>query len=102
VLFLVAQQEAHHDKSETQKGLLQYFETGSVAEVNPNHVKRLRERLRVIDVAATIEDINITGYKLHPLQGDRAGIWPVVSGNWRITFEFKGGDAHILNYEDYH
>ncbi|EMO8322099.1 Killer protein, partial [Escherichia coli] len=25
-----------------------------------------------------------------------------VSGNWRITFEFRNGDAYILNYEDYH
>ncbi|MGV6989820.1 hypothetical protein ACWA5Z_13185 [Testudinibacter sp. P80/BLE/0925] len=25
-----------------------------------------------------------------------------VSGNWRITFEFKQGHAYILDYEDYH
>jgi hypothetical protein len=23
-------------------------------------------------------------------------------GNWRITFEFKGGNAYVLDYEDYH
>lgn len=23
-------------------------------------------------------------------------------GNWRLTFEFINGNAHLLNYEDYH
>ncbi len=25
-----------------------------------------------------------------------------ISGNWRITFEIKNGDAFDVNYEDYH
>lgn len=25
-----------------------------------------------------------------------------VNGNWRLTFEFDNGSAHILDYEDYH
>lgn len=40
---------------------------------------------------------------LHELKGDKKGIWSItVNGNWRITFEFENGDAHIVNYEDYH
>ena len=90
-------------KSWKHKGLQRFFETGSAAGINPQHVKRLRGRLRFIDLAETIEDVNVAGCKLHSLQGDREGIWSVtVSGNWRITFEFKDGDAFILNYEDYH
>ncbi|ELY2784128.1 type II toxin-antitoxin system RelE/ParE family toxin [Cronobacter turicensis] len=43
------------------------------------------------------------GFFLHPLTGDRKGVWAVtVSGNWRITFEFRDGDVFIVNYEDYH
>jgi proteic killer suppression protein len=30
----------------------------------------------------------------------RWSIW--VSGNWRLTFEFRDGNAYILDYEDYH
>ncbi|AJJ29574.1 TPA: type II toxin-antitoxin system RelE/ParE family toxin [Yersinia enterocolitica] len=90
-------------KSWKHKGLQRFFETGSAAGINPQHVKRIRDRLRFIDLAETIEDVNVAGYKLHPLQGEREGIWSVtVSGNWRITFEFTAGDAFILNYEDYH
>lgn len=90
-------------KSWKHKGLQRFFETGSAAGINPQHIKRIRDRLRFIDLAETIEDVNVAGYKLHPLQGEREGIWSVtVSGNWRITFEFTAGDAFILNYEDYH
>jgi proteic killer suppression protein len=50
-----------------------------------------------------IDDIDLPGYSLHPLKGDRGGVWSIsVSGNWRLTFEFIDGNAHIVNYEDYH
>jgi hypothetical protein len=25
-----------------------------------------------------------------------------VSGNWRVFFEFSGGNAYVVNYDDYH
>ncbi|MEC7546058.1 MAG: type II toxin-antitoxin system RelE/ParE family toxin [Pseudomonadota bacterium] len=35
--------------------------------------------------------------------GKAAGRWSIrVNGNWRITFEFRDGNAYILDYEDYH
>ena len=43
------------------------------------------------------------GYRLHPLKGKLKGRWSIsVSGNWRLTFEFKDGDVDLLDYEDYH
>ena len=31
------------------------------------------------------------------------GHWAVdVSGNWRMTFAFEGGDAVLVDYRDYH
>jgi len=45
----------------------------------------------------------LPGLVLHPLKGDRKGVWSVrVSGNWRITFVFAGADADLVDYEDYH
>ena len=42
-------------------------------------------------------------HKLHELKGDRKGIWSVkINDNWRVTFRFKGRDAEIVNYKDYH
>jgi proteic killer suppression protein len=50
-----------------------------------------------------IEDMELPGFRLHPLKGDRKKQWAVsVSGNWRVVFEFKNGDAYVVNYEDYH
>ena len=47
--------------------------------------------------------MNIPGWRLHALHGDMAGEWAVsVSGNWRLIFEFKDGDAINIDYEDYH
>nr|WP_240914128.1 type II toxin-antitoxin system RelE/ParE family toxin [Microbulbifer sp. SH-1] len=56
-----------------------------------------------LDTAVSIDDLNIPGYRLHPLKGQRKGIWSItVNGNWRLTFEFRDGNVYILNYEDYH
>ncbi|AYA42111.1 type II toxin-antitoxin system RelE/ParE family toxin [Xenorhabdus nematophila] len=53
--------------------------------------------------AEEIWEINLPGYDLHPLTGDRRNQLTItVSGNWRVTFEFIDGDAYIVNYEDYH
>jgi len=36
-------------------------------------------------------------------QGRAKNRWSVwVSGNWRLTFEFKDGNAYVLDYENYH
>ena len=60
-------------------------------------------QLAALDTASVIDDMDIPGFRLHPLKGKLAGRWAIsVSGNWRITFEFRDGNAFILNYEDYH
>ena len=57
----------------------------------------------MLDTAAVLEDMDIPGFRLHPLKGDQKGRWSIlVSRNWRITFEFRDGNAYIVNYEDYH
>lgn len=90
-------------KSFKHKGLKKFFETGSKAGIQAKHERKLRMQLAAIDTATTIDDVNLPGYKLHLLKGERDGIWSItVNGNWRVTFEFKDGNAYILNYEDYH
>jgi len=60
-------------------------------------------QLAALDTARDIDDMDIPGFKLHSLKGKLKVRWSIaVSGNWRITFEFRDGNAYELDYEDYH
>ena len=85
------------------RGLKRLYERDDRGGVNAAHVARLERILTLLDVAQRPADIDLPGYRLHPLKGDRKGEWSVsVSGNWRVTFRFDEGDVTDLNYEDYH
>ena len=85
------------------KGLKRLFESGISSGVDPQYAARIRKILALLETAETLEDMDLPGLGLHPLRGNRKGTWAVkVSGNWRITFKMKNGDAFDLNYEDYH
>lgn len=85
------------------KGLRKFFESGSVAGIQPHHSARLRMQLAALDTAQSVQDMDVPGFRLHPLKSKDKGRWSIwVNGNWRLTFEFLGGHAHLLDYEDYH
>jgi proteic killer suppression protein len=47
--------------------------------------------------------MNYPGSALHLLLPKMKERWAIkVSGNWRLTFEFKDGDALNVDIEDYH
>lgn len=90
-------------RSFRHKGLEELFETGTKRGVNPQHAARLVRMLDRLDASTSPRDMNLPGWRLHTLSGDRAGKWAVsVSGNWRLVFEFEGADAVHVDYEDYH
>ena len=90
-------------KSIRHKGLRRFYETGVAAGIQTTQATRLRLQLAALDTAQTIQDMDIPGFKLHPLKGKLKGRWAIsVSGNWRLTFEFGQGDVQLLDYEDYH
>jgi proteic killer suppression protein len=90
-------------KTFRHKGLQRYFESGSKAGIQPGHEERLRMRLAALETATSIEDMNLPGFRLHQLKGDRKGSWAVdVSRNWRVVFSFERGNAFDVDYEDYH
>ncbi|QVL49428.1 MAG: type II toxin-antitoxin system RelE/ParE family toxin [Thiocapsa sp.] len=90
-------------KTFRHKGLKRFYESGSTPGIQPHHAKRLRMQLAALDTATSIEDMDIPGFKLHPLKGADKGRWSIwVNGNWRVTFAFRASDAYVLDYEDYH
>jgi proteic killer suppression protein len=66
-------------------------------------VKKLRLQLGALDSAKTVRDVDLPGWRLHALRGSIPPRWSLtIDRNWRLTFEFVEGNAHQLNYEDYH
>ena len=64
---------------------------------------KIENVLAVLDSARTVDDVDLPGYRLHPLKGDLAGLWSVtVSANWRIVFRFEDGMAFDVELIDYH
>ena len=76
------------------KGLLAFYKRGTARRLPATLVPRIRRILSDLDAAVQPGDMNLPGYRLHRLTGDRRDQWSVrVSGNWRIVFRFKGGAA---------
>lgn len=85
------------------KGLELFFKTGRKSGIQANHSKKLQLILGRLNAAAKAEDMKLPELFLHSLSDSRSDILSVrVSGNWRITFRFKGNDAEVVNYEYYH
>ena len=93
-------------KSFKHKGLQRFYETGKTSGIQAKHRTKLRAQLTVLDAAETVSDVDVDGYRLHPLKGgkkNRRSRWSItVNGNWRVTFEIENGDVFIVDYEDYH
>lgn len=85
------------------KGLKRLFEKDDAAGIRPDLVAKVRTILVQLDEAATIDDMRLTSFHLHALQGDRKRYWAVtVRANWRIIFRFDGGKADDVELIDYH
>jgi len=90
-------------KSFRHKGLRRFFETGSTSGIQASHAKRLADVARRFGDGADDRRHGHPGLSSASAQGDLDGRWSVtVSGNWRMTFEFRDGNAYVVDYEDYH
>ncbi len=85
------------------KGLKALFGGKTSAKVMPRHIPKLLRILSALDEARQPAEMNLPGFRLHPLKGDLKGHYAVsVSGNWRVTFCFEGEDVAEVDYLDYH
>lgn len=90
-------------KTFAHKGLERFFLNGEKRGLNAAHLARIERQLDRLDASVQASDMNIPGWRFHELKGDRRGVFSVtVSGNWRLTFRFTGGNAFDVNLEDYH
>jgi proteic killer suppression protein len=90
-------------RSIRHKGLKRLYENDDLRGVIPEHAVKLRDILARLDAAGTIEDMDLSGFRLHPLKDELKGLWAVtVRANWRVVFRFADGDAIDVDYIDYH
>ena len=85
------------------KGLRRLYETDDPRGVMADHADKLRRILARLDAAREAADMDLPGYRLHSLKGNKSGYFAVsVNGNWRITFRFERDNATDIDYIDYH
>lgn len=90
-------------KTFRHKGLKRLFEKDQLGGVRADQASRIRDVLAHLDLAETPVELDLPGYRLHALKGDRKGYWSVtISGNWRIIFRFDDGNAFDIDLVDYH
>jgi len=90
-------------RSIRHKGLKRLYEDDDPRGVMSQHAEKLRDILARLDAAAAVADMDLPGFRLHPLKGELKGFWAVtVRANRRVVFRFAEGDAFDVDYIDYH
>ena len=85
------------------RGLKRLYERGDPSRVRSDQVERISLALADLDAAGKPSDLDLPGYRLHPLRGDLKGFWSIsISANWRIVFRFEQGDVFDVDLVDYH
>ncbi len=85
------------------KGLRLLYEKGDRRHVPPDQADKVERILARLDEAIKPANMDLPGYRLHPLKGNLAGFWSInVSRNWRIIFRFSGVHACDVDLVDYH
>lgn len=90
-------------KSFKHKGLEQFFIKNNKKALDARDLAKINRILDRLDTVLVVKDMDIPGWDLHELKGNRKGVWSVaVRKNWKITFCFENGEASDVNLEDYH
>ncbi len=90
-------------RSIRHKGLKRLYDDDDPRGVISEHAEKLRDILVRLDAAGTAADMDLPGFRLHPLKGELKGFWAVtVRANWRVIFRFAERDALDVDYVDYH
>ena len=90
-------------RSIRHKGLKRLYEDDDHRGVVSEHAEKLRDILVRLDASAAVADLDLPGFRLHPLKGEFKGFWAVtVRANWRVIFRYAEGDALDVDYLDYH
>ena len=90
-------------RSFRHKGLDRLYRQSSRKGVPSALVDKIARILARLDAATGPQQMDLPGWRLHPLKGELRGYWSVwVNANWRIVFRFNGADVTEVDLVDYH
>ncbi len=90
-------------RSIKHRGLKRLYERGDRSGIRPDLADTVEDILARLDESETPQAMNLPGYRLHPLKGDRKGFWSVtVRANWRIVVRFEGAVVLDVELTDFH
>ncbi len=90
-------------RSFRSKALARYAECADRSKLSVENIARIDRILARLNAASSPVEMNVPGWRFHPLKGGGKGRFAVdASGNWRVTFGWDGQDAIEVNLEDYH
>ena len=90
-------------KTFKSKGLAELWAHSKTAKIDPKFHARIFRVLDRLDAAVVAQEMNVPGSRFHPLRGHKPIRYTVhVNGPWCITFEFEGGHAYQVDFEQYH
>lgn len=78
---------------------------GRKSKVVPPHLReKAFAKLLSVDIATSLDELRAPpSNQLHKLGGNRQGQWAIwINQQYRVCFEFEGGDAYEVEVVDYH
>lgn len=85
------------------RALRRLYERGDRSDIGPTLVPKVEEILSLLDAAESIDEVDLPGYRLHPLIGSLKGYWSIrVTGNWRIMFRPERSSIFDVDVVDHH
>ncbi|MBA3563352.1 MAG: type II toxin-antitoxin system RelE/ParE family toxin [Gammaproteobacteria bacterium] len=89
-------------RSWRHRGIQELFKKGRSSRVRADLQDRALRRLDALNEATALKQLNVPGFGFHALRGKPARYALAVNGPWRITFEWRDGDAYRVSLEQYH
>ena len=85
------------------RGLKILYDKDDRRGVSSEVVEKTARVLARLDVATRPEQLKLSGFGLHRLEGDLAGYWSIaLRGDWRIIFRFDAGNITEVDLVEYH
>ncbi len=85
------------------KALKRYWTKNDEGALRADWRAKVRRAMAALDQASEPADLDLPSYGFHALTGDMNGRFSItISRNWRLTFDWKEGDATDVDLEDYH